>query len=78
MTDTLKYAWEVAGTAADGQTWKVNSSDTVSPGDFTLVPQLALRAAFYVLTQGKAVYGKPGVACKGPYRVTRMVIEMEG
>jgi hypothetical protein len=29
-----------------------------------------LSDAFLRLTKGEAVYGQPGVACRGPYRVT--------
>ena len=73
---TIRYKYEIHGSAAHGQTWGVTGVvETQEQGDFMLTPNLAMRDAFGQLTQGKAVYGHPGVGCVGPYRVTRMVIE---
>jgi len=72
----ISYKYEVKGTAADGQTWTADGTIVVQqPGQFPDVPMLALREAFLALTEGRAVYGKPGQGCRGPYRVTGMLIE---
>jgi hypothetical protein len=69
------YTYEVSGTAAGGQTWKVTGEVEGRPGDFPKVPDAALRNAFDSLTEGKAVFGQPGVGCNGPYVLTRLLIE---
>jgi hypothetical protein len=70
------YRYEVLGSATQDQTWVVTGfSKTENQGDFALVPDMALRDAFFQLTQGKAVYGKPGIGCSGPYRIHRLIIE---
>ena len=71
------YEWSVKGAAADGQTWSVTGTTPVKPGDFPLVPSLAIEAAFASLTQGRAIYGKPGEGCNGPYTITRLCIELD-
>jgi hypothetical protein len=66
------YNFEVIGTAADGQTWTVKGTVTCT---FANVFDDAMRSAFSHLTAGKAVYGQPGVGCKGPYDVQSVTIE---
>ena len=66
----IKYAYEIRGTDANQQTWEAYGHvETRRPGSFLLAPELAIRDAFKQVTGGKAIYGAPGVACKGPYRV---------
>jgi hypothetical protein len=58
----------IEGTAANGQTWTTKGRVT------TLYPEClmdAMRDSFFQLTQGKAVFGKPGVGCRGPYEISR-------
>jgi hypothetical protein len=70
------YRYEVFGTAADGQTWVAEGEiESANPGEFARVPIQALHRSFDQLTDGKAVYGKPGLACRGPYRMRRFLIE---
>lgn len=70
------YKFEVQGTAADGQSWTVSGTrETANAGDFAFLPTEALKDVFLQLTQGRATYGNPGVNCKGPYSITKMVIE---
>lgn len=69
------YTYSVSGTAAGEQTWQIDGQVEGKPGDFPLVFEHAMRATFNGLTNGKAVFGKPGVGCSGPYRITRLVIE---
>lgn len=72
----MRYTYEVSGTAAGGQTWISRGDvETELAGQFLQVPVIAVQQAFAELTQGKAVYGEPGVGCVGPYRITKMVIE---
>jgi hypothetical protein len=72
----IKYHYQMSGTAAAGQTWETRGTVTTSePGQFLNTATLALRDTFDQLTQGRAVFGKPGLACDGPYRCTRLVIE---
>lgn len=72
----MTYRYEITGAAADGQTWKTDGTlKTAGPGEFTETQMMAMKDSFAQLTQGKAVFGKPGVGCRGPYRVTRMLIE---
>lgn len=71
------YAWTLEGTAADGQSWATSGTLYDEPGNFPAVVSAAMRASFIQLTQGKAVYGKPGLACNGPYTMKRLVVEAE-
>lgn len=75
MSNT-SYAYTIEGSGADGNTWKVQGSvPNVSPGGFMDCFQKAMLGAFSQLTAGKAIYGKPGIGCRGPYKVTRLVLE---
>jgi hypothetical protein len=58
----------VEGTAADGQTYKCEGE---VDGTYPEICTTACVAAFKQLTGGKAVYGQPGVGCRGPYKITR-------
>jgi len=70
------YTFSINGLAADGQTWETQGTvETHKAGDFVHATNDALRQSFQQLTKGKAIYGKPGVACKGPYTLTKLVIE---
>jgi hypothetical protein len=72
----MRYRYEIAGSAHGGQTWTTSGEvELHQAGDFPAAPGLALENAFYKLTAGEAVYGQPGIGCKGPYGITRMVIE---
>ena len=74
----VRYSYEIKGKAANGQTWTVNGYlNTIKQGDFYLAPHMAIKDAFEKLTDGKAVYGQPGVGCNGPYEFTRLLIEKE-
>jgi hypothetical protein len=74
----MKYRYEVNGTAAQGQTWTCSGYiGDVQAGQFPEVQFIAMKLAFTQLTQGLAVYGKPGVGCEGPYAVTKLLIELE-
>lgn len=71
-----KYRYEMHGAAAQEQSWAVSGFiETQNPGEFLNVPRAATADAFEQLTNGKAIFGKPGVGCKGPYRITKLTIE---
>jgi hypothetical protein len=69
------YAYTMKGTAAGGQTWETSGAVEVAPGDFPDVTMLALKDTFMKLTQGKAVFGQPGVGCKGPYSIVELTLK---
>jgi hypothetical protein len=68
-----KYNYEIEGTDVNGRTWKAIGS--IPPCDMMSIFDHAMQAAFAQLTQGKAVYGHPGVGCRGPYHITRVVLQ---
>lgn len=75
-----KYQYRVSGTAAKGQTW--TAAGQLEPalwvpasGVWLELPRLVLGRAYEQLTAGKAVFGKPGLGCQGPYRITKLEIE---
>jgi hypothetical protein len=73
----MKYKWTVAGTAADGQTWQTTGEiDVATGGDFHPALTNVMRLSFQQLTKGNAVFGQPGVGCRGPYMITRYVVEV--
>ena len=75
----MKYRYEISGTAAGEQTWTTTGiSKDVTPGAFQSVFDDALRETFQLLTEGKAIFGKPGLGCSGPYTLTRLLIEARG
>jgi hypothetical protein len=70
------YRYTMHGAAADQQTWSADGVIEVSNyGAFLDVPGLAAQDAFQQLTSGRAIFGRPGVACRGPYRITKLTIE---
>jgi hypothetical protein len=70
------YTYTVSGTAANKQTWTIVGTKEVKPGGFTALLNYAVQETFEGLTNGKAVFGNPGVGCSGPYKITRLVIEL--
>jgi hypothetical protein len=73
----MKYKYEVYGNGSVG-TWATSgTAEAATAGQFAFVPNAVLKESFEQLTQGKAVFGEPGVGCKGPYTITKMLIELE-
>jgi hypothetical protein len=66
------YRYTVEGSGADGQTFRTDG--TVS-SDFSDALHVAMIDTFEKLTHGRALYGKPGVGCRGPYDIHRVLIE---
>jgi hypothetical protein len=66
------YEYSVTGTAG------ANASFTVSGHvhcDFAHVFNAIMTQTFQDLTSGKAVFGQPGVGCKGPYQIDSINIK---
>lgn len=73
----ITYRFTMDGTAADGQTWRTNGEVSAEQaGDFPLLLEQAQRDSFMQLTRGKAVFGKPGVGCRGPYSIKKFLFEL--
>lgn len=64
----MKAHFTVDGTAADGQTWFCRGD---VEGELPQILDAAMRQAFEQLTQGKAIFGHPGVGCRGPYKLRK-------
>lgn len=73
---TWRFVFE--GTASDGLPWAVGCDVAAESGDLEGAFIAARGQAFRKLTQGKAVYGSPGVGgCKGPYKINRVSMEVQ-
>lgn len=76
MKLSISYVAKVSGTDANGEAWSVESRlDVIEPIDWARLYAAAIDGAFKTLTNGRAVYGKPGVSCRGPYRIAALHIE---
>lgn len=62
-----RYKFKIEGIDANNNTWTTTGTVT---GDFMECLTEACRQSFLCLTQGKAVFGSPGVGCRGPYKIT--------
>lgn len=70
------FRYFVQSTAAREQTFAVDGSVTVPAiVDWNLLMRNVLRLSFEALTEGRAIYGKPGEGCQGPFTITKIVLE---
>jgi hypothetical protein len=79
MKDTTVYVYEykMEGKAADDQTWLVvGELSVIGRGNFNDTMDHVMMEGFKQLTNGKAVFGQPGVGCVGPYHITKLLIEV--
>jgi len=67
-----RYTYRIEGLDADGRIWATEGEVTA---EFAEAITQAMRQSFDRLTQGKAIYGEPGKGCRGPYDVTRVLID---
>lgn len=75
----VAYSFTVEGTARNEQTWKTEGGIIVEKeGDFPNAVKMAMEKSFDQLTNGKAVFGFPGLGCSGPYKIQRLVVERQG
>ena len=71
----ITYEYQIEGSGAGGQTWSTAGSiEVTGRGDFMNAVTEAMRGSFVLLTDGKAIYGHPGVGCSGPYSITKLII----
>lgn len=66
------YNYTVSGSASNAQTWEISGSVHC---DFMQLNARVMTDTFQKLTDGKAVYGMPGIGCEGPYDIHRILIE---
>jgi hypothetical protein len=66
------WTFQVSGLTTDGMAWQTSGVIEATANE---VWELALMHSFHALTHGKAVFGKPGVGCKGPYEIKKVVVE---
>jgi hypothetical protein len=66
------YRYTIEGSGAHGQTFRTEGDVT---SDFHDAFHVSMVDTFEKLTKGKAIFGKPGVGCQGPYDIHRVVIE---
>ena len=67
--------FKIIGSAANGQTFeccgKIDNADWT---DHDLLGK-AMLDSYHQLTSGKAVFGKPGVGCRGPYKIQCIALQ---
>jgi len=66
------YSYTIESSGAGGHTWKTAGRIDCEFADCLI---FAIRESFEQLTQGKAVYGRPGMGCAGPYDIHKVLIE---
>ncbi len=69
------FDYTMSGESAGGQTWETTGAIELRQGDFSLAFDHAMRDTFEQLTSGRAVFGKPGLGCSGPYKVKKFSVE---
>lgn len=72
----MRKAWrfKVEGLGAEGATFETSGATLC---EFHDAFNIAMEETFHQLTHGKAVYGSPGVGCRGPYDIRKVTIEQE-
>ena len=72
------YKFEVSGTCSGGETYLCQGElECPIGGVFQDMLLKCMAESFKQLTGGKAVFGKPGVGCRGPYNITRVLVEQK-
>lgn len=71
----MKKLWRfsVSGQGSEGNVF--DATGVTPPCELHEAFDVIMKDAFHQLTQGKAVFGHPGVGCKGPYRIRRFYFE---
>jgi len=72
--ETKTYRYTVEGTNGDASSYRTQG--TFETPEFSKTFDMAMRASFLDLTQGRAEFGKPGQGgCRGPYKIRKIIIE---
>lgn len=67
-----QWRFRISGSGAEGATFEASGSLLC---DFGESFDQAMQETFRQLTNGRAVYGSPGVGCRGPYDIRNVTIE---
>jgi len=71
----VTYSYIVIVKDGAGQTHRIAGTVMTDEG-FVEATRLSMRQQYEKLTQGKAIYGKPGEGgCHGPYKILKLEIE---
>lgn len=71
------YRYYVEGHDANNEPWRITGYVDALPAEiFHKVPQVIEAEVFVKLTGGFAVFGKPGLMCKGPYTINEIMIKL--
>lgn len=74
---TKTYRYFVDGSDVNGEAFQITGYVDAVAGDvWTKVPEVIGSEVFIQLTNGKAVFGKPGLTCKGPYTIDTITIKL--
>ena len=68
------YRFKIEGLTSNGNTWTTEGTiegDMADPSIYRTV----MAASFNQLTNGSAVLSQPCAGCRGPYTVTKLVLE---
>lgn len=66
------FRFTIDGHGAEGATFQTSGTTLC---ELAHAFDIAMEVTFHQLTNGKAVYGSPGVGCRGPYAIKRVLIE---
>lgn len=70
------YKYKVEGLTGSGNTW---ATEGTVDGDIALAEsfhKLVMRDSFEKLVTGRAIFGRPGAGCLGPYKVLKYTVEL--
>lgn len=75
----IAWSYDVRGIDGNGNAWSVlGSTEVAEDQGWMTVIENAIQDAFQQVTGGTAMYGCPGVGCRGPYKITHLSIEQPG
>ena len=68
------YRWSISGLDGNDNAFYTHGTVTC---DFPAIVNEALAQSFDQLTNGKAIFGMPGLGCKGPYKIMGFTAHLE-
>ena len=69
-----KWRFKIEGKTGGGNSYSTEGEIEADIADPS-IHRTAMLASFLQLTNGRAVFGTPGAGCRGPYSVTRFLLE---